>query len=369
MSPRPRLLLVTPDYPPAPGGIQLLMQRLAEGLKGFDTRVVTLSPGAGVAADAAETVDVRRVARPHGGQAGAVASLSARAVAEALCFRPDAVLCGHVVTSPAAFAVRRLTGAPVLLYLHAAELGLRPGLSGFGVRRADLNVAVSRHTRELALGLGASPERVRLISPGVDLPAPGERGVDAEPLVVTVASLDYRYKGHDVLCRALPLVSARVPGVRWVVIGDGTLRDHLEQLARANGLNGEVSFLGRIGDAERDDWLRRASVFAMPSRLPPDGAGGEGFGIAFLEASSHGLPVVAGAVGGALDAVVHGETGVLVDPTDHVSVADAITTLLLDRDRARLLGDAGVRRAREFNWERTTENLEAALLELTGRRP
>jgi phosphatidylinositol alpha-1,6-mannosyltransferase len=366
MSLKPRLLVVTPDYPPSPGGIQLLMQRLAEGVTGFETRVVTLSPSE-AAADTSDAVHVRRVARPRGGQMAAVAAMSARAIADAVRFRPDVVLCGHVVASPAAFAVRRLTGAPVLLYLHAAELGLRRGLSRFGVSRADLNVAVSRHTRELALGLGAPSERVRLISPGVDLPPDAERNEDAEPIVVTVASLDYRYKGHDVLCRALPLVSARVPGVRWVVIGDGSLRAHLEHLARANGVNGEASFLGRVDDAERDEWLRRASVFAMPSRLPPDGAGGEGFGIAFMEASSHGLPVVAGAVGGALDAVVHGETGLLVDPTDHVSVADAIATLLLDRDRARALGEGGVRRACEFSWARATGSLEAALLELTAR--
>ena len=367
MRPKPRLLVVTPDYPPTPGGIQLLMQRLAEGLTGFETRVVTLSPTE-ASADTADTVYVRRVARPPGGQAAAVAALSGRALAEALRFRPDVVLCGHVVAAPAALAIRRFTRAPVLLYLHAAELGLRKGLSRLAVRRADLNVAVSRHTRELALGLGAPSERVRLISPGVDLPPEADRTDDADPIVVTVASLDYRYKGHDVLCRALPLVCARVPGVRWVVIGDGSLRAHLEHLARANGLNGEVSFLGRVGDAERDDWLRRASVFAMPSRLPADGAGGEGFGIAFMEASSHGLPVVAGAVGGALDAVVHGETGLLVDPTDHVSVADAISTLLLDRDRARALGEGGVRRAREFSWARSSENVAAALHELTARR-
>ena len=362
---KPRLLVVTPDYPPSRGGIQLLMQRLAEGLTGFETRVVTLSPSE-APADTWDAVHVRRVTRPRGGQPAAVAAMSGRAVADAIRFRPDVVLCGHVVASPAAFAVRRLTGAPVLLYLHAAELGLRRGLSRFAVRRADLNVAVSRHTRELALGLGAPSERVRLISPGVDLPPDADRTGDTEPIVVTVASLDYRYKGHDVLCRALPLVSARVPGVRWVVIGDGSLRAHLEQLARANGLNGDVSFLGRVDDAERDEWLRRATVFAMPSRLPPDGAGGEGFGIAFMEASSHGLPVVAGAVGGALDAVVDGETGILVDPTDHVSVADAIATLLLDREKARALGEGGLRRAREFSWARATENLETALLELTA---
>ena len=84
----------------------------------------------------------------------------------------------------------------------------------------------------------------------------------------------------------------------------------------------------------------------MPSRLPAGGFAGEGFGIVYLEAGAYGKPVVAGNVGGAVDAVLDGETGLLVDPTDALEVADAITRLLLDEQLATRLGGAGADRAR-----------------------
>jgi glycosyltransferase involved in cell wall biosynthesis len=103
----------------------------------------------------------------------------------------------------------------------------------------------------------------------------------------------------------------------------------------------------------------------MPSRLPPDG-GGEGFGIVYLEAGLHALPVVAGNVAGALDAVVDGETGLLVDPTDHVAVADAISSLILDPELAERLGRAGERRAREHSWPVIARRVEDLLLEVAA---
>ena len=121
----------------------------------------------------------------------------------------------------------------------------------------------------------------------------------ARPTVVTVARLRDCYKGHDVLMRAMPLIRARVPDAQWIVIGDGPLRPELEREAAAPWPRRLRRFTGEVADAERDEWLDRAHVFAMPSRLRAGGGGGEGFGIVYLEAGAHGLPVVAGNVGGA----------------------------------------------------------------------
>ncbi len=165
------------------------------------------------------------------------------------------------------------------------------------------------------------------------------------------------------MLEALALIRARVPGAEWVVVGDGPLRAELERRAAQIGVRDAVRFTGRVSDVERDAWLDRARVFVMPSRLPAGGAGGEGFGIVYLEAGAHGLPVVAGAVAGALDAVIDGETGVLVAPEDPSAVADAVAGLLLDPARARRLGEAGARRARELSWPRMVARVEDVLLE------
>jgi phosphatidylinositol alpha-1,6-mannosyltransferase len=106
----------------------------------------------------------------------------------------------------------------------------------------------------------------------------------------------------------------------------------------------------------------------MPSRLPGGGFAGEGFGIVFLEAGLHQLPVVAGDVGGARDAVIHGETGLLVDPTDHVAVAGALTELLTDPERAARLGRAGAARARDHAWPLVATRVREVLEDVMGGR-
>ena len=109
---RPRLLLLTPDYPPAPGGIQVVAERLVEGLERFQTRTVALDAAGAHEYDATRTARVRRVgmeAIPHSGR---VALLNAVALGEALRFRPDVVFSMHLVASPAAAAVRARARAP-----------------------------------------------------------------------------------------------------------------------------------------------------------------------------------------------------------------------------------------------------------------
>jgi phosphatidylinositol alpha-1,6-mannosyltransferase len=101
----------------------------------------------------------------------------------------------------------------------------------------------------------------------------------------------------------------------------------------------------------------------MPSRLPGAGRAGEGFGIVYLEAGAYGKPVVAGNVAGALDAVVDGENGLLVDPTDPAAVARAITRLLVDEELAGRLGAGGASRARSLAWPAIAERVQALLLE------
>ena len=257
---------------------------------------------------------------------------------------------------------------PVVQYLHAAEVGARPRLAAFAVRNAAISIAVSRHTEQMALSVGGTAERVRRIPPGVDAPT-GRNGDRAgRPTVVTVARLESRYKGFDVMVRAMPLVRAQVPGVEWVIVGDGPLRGEIEQLAAVAPHPGghPVRWTG-LGRAARR-WLQRADVFAMPSRLPTGRLGGEGFGIVFLEAGANGAPVVAGNVGGALDAVIDQETGLLVDPANHIAVADAISQLLRDPDaaRRRSAGPAA-EHAREFAWPLVAERVEQLLVEVAKR--
>lgn len=358
-------LIITPDFPPAAGGIQLLMHRVAAGLRDFDPLVLTLSSPGHIAFDRDAEIRIERIHRnagvPH---RLAIARLNARALRRAAQSAPRFVIAGHVTAAPAGAAIRCARRSKLLIYLHADEIRHRPGLTRLGLRWADAVIAVSRHTKKMALDLGAREERVHVVHPGVDAPAPFERRPSGRPTIVTVARLYDAYKGHDMMLRAMPLIRAHVPDVQWIVVGDGPLRPWLEALAEAHGVSDSVRFVGSVADRERDAWLGRAHVFAMPSRLPASGIGGEGFGISFLEASARELPVVAAASGGALDAVAPDVSGLLVDPESHTELATTILSLLENPRRANDLGEAGARRAAQFTWDRHVEQLRALIAAL-----
>jgi phosphatidyl-myo-inositol dimannoside synthase len=368
MPPRLRLLVLTPDFPPRRGGIQLLVHRVTEHMQEFEARVVTLtSPGASEF-DAEQPFGVRRVGWVPGSRRASFARLNVAAVREAREFAPDMVLSAHIVTAPAAWVIGRTRGTRTVQYLYADEVRVGPRLCRFALRHAAAVVAISGHARELAREFGAEEDRIHQIPPGVDLPRETDRAERSDqPTLLTVSRLDDAYKGHDVMLRALALIRRQIPELRWVVIGDGSLRARLERQAEQQGLNGAVRFLGEVTDGERDRWYRTADVFVMPSRLPQRG-GGEGFGIVYLEAGARGLPVIAGNVGGALDAVVQDETGVLVDPADPGAVAAAVVGLLDAPARAASMGRNAAARAERFAWPVVGRQVEDLLLALAEPR-
>jgi phosphatidyl-myo-inositol dimannoside synthase len=363
---RPLLLVVTPDFPPARGGIQVVVDRLARGIDAFETVVVAPDgPGAGEL-DARGGPDVRRF-RGGGALRGAQSALlNAAALRAALALRPDVTLSAHIVASPAAAAIRRATGARTAQYFYAEEIAAKPRLAAFAAREADLSIAISEYTAGLVRATGATPRSLSVVPVGADVPAELAPRATGRPTVVTVARIEERYKGHDTMVRAFALVLAQVPDAQWIVIGDGSLRPAIEALARSYGIDRSVRFLGAVGDEERNQWLRNADLLAMPSRLPAGGFAGEGFGIVYLEAGAYGKPVVAGNVGGALDAVRHGETGLLVDPLDPLAVAEAIVALLRDGELARRLGRGGRERAERHAWPLVAARVQRLLLELLG---
>jgi phosphatidyl-myo-inositol dimannoside synthase len=367
-----RILLLTPVFPPARGGIEVLGGSLAEHLADR-VLVVTLQPGPGAEAcpfhvTRAATRVLRLHNEPRGGRRS-VLLLNAVALAAGPPFRPDVVVSLHVRATPAAHAVARLARAPLVQWIHAKEVREAPALTGFAVQRASAVVGSSAYSAELALEAGADPARTSILAPGVDVPATRRAQRAAEPTFVTVSRLEDRYKGHDVVLRALPAIRAAVPGARWVVIGEGSLRAELEREARRAGLEDAVEFLGSVDDPTRDAWLDRAWALVQPSRRPPDAGVGEGYGIVFVEAAAHGLPVVAGRVPGVVDAVRDGVTGLLVTPTDPAAVAAAVVRLLTDRSAAERMGDAGRAHAEDLTWPRVAARFRALLESQVAAEP
>ena len=359
---RRELLVISPDFPPEIGGIQTLAFRVTAAMTRFRPRVVTLRSPRANEFDSRQSFPIVRVNGGANRQAG-VAKLNSRALLEGIRRPPVAILSLHISTGPAALAVGYITRRPVIQYVHAKEIIRRRRLALSVLQRADAIVAVSRYSRSLVRSIGCPDDRARVILPGVDSSdAPPDPPLVSSSIAI-VGRLTDTYKGHDVLLESLRLVRRIVPEARLEIIGDGPLRPQLERLAEQAGVAQAVTFHGAVSDHRRDTILNDVRVVAMPSRIEAGGSG-EGFGIVYIEAGALGLPVVGGNVGGALDAVVDGETGLLVDPRSPAAVAEALASLLVDHAKAARMGRAGWERARLLSWERTAAELEALIGEL-----
>ena len=187
------------------------------------------------------------------------------------------------------------------------------------------------------------------IAPGIDVEhfSPtdssdlrAELGLTDKSVIISVGRLVHR-KGQDKLIASLPAIKAAVPNVHLVLVGVGPHQNYLNKLAAKLQVADCVTFIGRINYAELPKYICVGDIFAMPSRSRFFGLEVEGLGIVYLEASSCGLPVVGGKSGGAPDAVLIGETGVVVDGTNTFEIAEACIELLKNPELCELMGAAG----------------------------
>jgi phosphatidylinositol alpha-1,6-mannosyltransferase len=249
--------------------------------------------------------------------------------------------------------------------------GARQALRRIGTGN-DVITFISRYARRRISGALGPQAALEFLPPGVDAdefrPDPQARaairaryGLGDAPVVVCVSRLVPR-KGQDTLIAALPAVQRQVPGVRLLIVGDGPYAAALQRRASASPAADAVVFTGPVPHAELPAHYVAGDVFAMPCRTRGGGLDVEGLGIVFLEASACGLPVVAGDSGGAPEAVLAEQTGVVVDGRDTDELSSAIIRLLDDPSLRARWGEAGRRWVRtDWNWQSAADKLAALL--------
>lgn len=371
-----RLLIVTNDFPPRQGGIQSFVHELARRLPADKVAVYTSNYAGAAAFDAQQDFPVRR--HPSGLLVPTPAARR-RVLQAREDFGSTSVWFGASAPLGLLAAPLRQAGAARLVAsTHGHEAGwamlpvARQALRRIG-EQVDVVTYLTEYTRrKVASAFGPRATLVQL-TPGVDVdtftPAVSgtavrqRHGLSGRPVVVCVSRLVPR-KGQDVLIQAMPAIVARVPDAALLIVGGGRYREQLTALARRTGVAEQVVFTGPVPAAELPEHFAAGDVFAMPCRTRRFGMDVEGLGIVFLEASATGLPVVAGNSGGAPDAVQPGITGLVVDGTDVAAVADQVSGLLADRERAAAMGVAG-RQWTEQAWQwNTLADRLAELLQL-----
>ncbi|GEM_PF-798073 len=374
-----KVLCISSEFPPVIGGIATQLFNLWSGLPG--KRIIILTTMAqGRDPDLDTSLNVVRKTYPLGG------SMLSRVVRTILLawhvWRQNRLRnirknhCAQVISAGlAGLIMKKLNGVPYVVYTYSADIleFERNFITKWLMKRifagSEHIVANSNFTKAIAVEHRLAPEKkITVITPGVDIsifrPESGSGSIrekynipDKSKIMLTVSRLASR-KGHENILRALPEVIRKYPGVVYVVAGEGSRRKSLENLVKELGLENKVIFAGELSGDALIFFYNACSLFIMVPRYIRERGDVEGFGTVFLEANACGKPVIAGMSGGVSEAVIDGETGILVDPENVEQIRDAVLLLLEDEEYAKKLGRKGLSRVRyEFSWESRAESL------------
>jgi len=366
-------LLVTNDFPPKIGGIQSYLHELWRRLPPDDTVVLTTAHPEAAAWDARQPFRIIRQPDTFLLPAPALVSRIDEVADE---IDADLVLLDPVW--PLGFCGPQLD-RPYGIVLHGSELTV-PGRMPFvqlllrrTLRGAKLVVAAGGYPASEGHRVAGRTLPTVVVPPGVDTSRFAPIGADerarvrsgfgldpAATMVLGLSRLVPR-KGFDVLIQAVHRVSDRDDDIHLVIAGDGRDRSRLEQLAQALGL--PATFLGAVDDDALPSLYASADLFAMVCRNRWFDLEQEGFGIVFLEAAAAGVPSIAGLSGGSAEAVVDGETGVVVhEPRSVDEVTEALLRFLDDPAARARMGQAARRRAEaSFDYDGLAAELGGAI--------
>jgi phosphatidylinositol alpha-1,6-mannosyltransferase len=373
-----RTLVITNDFPPRPGGIQTFGYEI---VRRFDPESVTVLTSNWEGAAEFDTAQDFKIVRAN--TQTLVPSKSTLSMAREIVVAENItrVLFGAAAPLGLLAAPLRKLGVTNIVGMtqgHETGWAMTPGtrqaLRKIG-NDTDYLTYISEYThKKIAKALSPSAAaRMRRIVPGVNVTefSPGnlssgnqlrtELGWTDRPVIVCVSRLMAR-KGQDELIRALPKIHQTAPNASLVIVGDGLYRKDLERLVKKLGLESFVHLTGKVSQTELSKWYAAGDIFAMPCRTRMGGWDVEGLGIVFLEGSATGLPVIVGDSGGAVDAVIDGETGYLVDGTNTAEIADRIAYLFANPDVAKKMGNAGRNWVtQEWTWDQNFKKLDGLL--------
>ncbi|MBU0707244.1 glycosyltransferase family 4 protein [Patescibacteria group bacterium] len=266
----------------------------------------------------------------------------------------------------AVYYLQKLKKIPYIVYTHGMDITIpqaqasKKRIMQKVLQQARYIVANSSFTKDELLTLGLPDDKIKIITPGCDLigDTPDTARVEKlrqkyslaeKKVLLTIGRLEKR-KGHDMVISALNEIKDKHSNIVYLIVGQGQYENELRSLVEKYQLTNQVIFTGSINDEDRSAYYQLCDIFIMPVRELSD-RDVEGFGIVYIEANAMGKPVIGGRSGGVRDAIIDGETGLMVNPNDERDIAKAIEKLINNNELAQRLGTKGrVRAENDFKW-------------------
>ena len=257
------------------------------------------------------------------------------------------------VLAPIGYILKLIFQKPLVVVIHGLDITYQNPvfklIVPWALRRADKVICISSAARDEVLKRGVSPEKVIVITLGVedtlftnDHQASRQRLIEAvgfpkeAHILVSVGRLVQRKGVSWFVDHVMPKLMHNDPHIVLLVAGDGVEREVIEQAIFRHGLDKHVYLLGRTTDAMRQDLYNGSDIFVMPNIVVPGDM--EGFGLVLVEAATCELPVVAAGIEGITDAIVDGRNGFLVESANVEQFRNKILEILQDKTSARLFG-------------------------------
>jgi phosphatidylinositol alpha-1,6-mannosyltransferase len=290
----------------------------------------------------------------------------------------DIILIGQFMTTHAIgiLLLKKILGVPYVILSHGNDLHYRIStwcdkiIARYLIENANLMLGNSHFVGKRILEMCYN-KTTEILNPGVDCKKfhPGvnvseiqERyGLKGNKVLLTTARLVPK-KNIDNILRSLVIVVKKIPNILYLIVGDGEQKNYLKELSVNLEIQKNVCFIGNIENDILPVFYCVSDIYVMPSCKIKSTNDIETFGISFVEASACGKPVIGSRIGGIEDAVIDGETGLLVDPYNIEEIANAIIRLLTDRELSARLGVNGRKRVEEkFDWQIVGKKLERYL--------
>ena len=272
-----------------------------------------------------------------------------------------------------------LYGVPLITYIHGSELHKYHAkfttrmLQKFVLKNSDKVIANSVYTKRLTDSYHIDSSRFIVANLGADLTTffpldskskmKNKHKIPSDSKILLTISHLVKRKGHDLVIRALSNIVKEQPDIYYIIVGRGPEEERLRKLSIQLGVDNRVVFAGFVPQSELNDYMNACDIFVMPNRNEEGDV--EGYGIVFIEANACKKAVIAGNSGGAVDAVIDGETGFLIDSLSEEHLRTTIMKLINDEELCKKIGEQGYNRAvNQLNWGIITNKINNHLGEL-----
>ena len=236
------------------------------------------------------------------------------------------------------------------------------------LQETDHIYPVSDYTSQLLGKLGVAEERRTIVHNGTTpdkffpmdaLDFKKNKGLEDKKIILTVTRVVYR-KGIDIVIKAIHKLKEKIPDIYYVIVGDGPEINNCKELVKSLSLEEHICFVSRVPDEELISYYNICDVFVMVPRSTKTEF--EGFGIVYLEANACKKPVIGSDSAGIPSAVLHNQTGLLVEEDNIDELTSAINVILKDQSYATKLGTNGFERVRsKANWNSVSKKLFDAM--------